>query len=176
MPMRAARADNQGGGFARRECPGFDEDPVIGPAVMRKIDHRRGIGGLSGNRHELRRRRDLAGIGLRSIGVVDDGKIGVVGAVGDLNPHGRGGRIIGEADMKVGMPEGGRDLERVIADSDARVWAGHQFDTGKKGRGHQGGDRYQNLETQHGTQLADLTRDTTGLWLAERKQNSLPPG
>jgi hypothetical protein len=78
--------------------------------------------------------------------------------------------------MKVGMPRGGRDLKRFITDRNAGVRPGHQFDTGKNGRDHQGDDRYQNPETQHGTQLADLTRNTTGIWLAERKQNSLPAG
>lgn len=134
--MCAARADDQGCGFARRECSGFDEDPVIGRALMGKVDHRRGVGGFSGNRYELRCRRDLAGIGFRPVGVVHDSKIGVVGAVRDLNPHGGRGRIVREAHMKVGMPGGGRDLERFITDGNAGVRARHQFDTGKQGRDH----------------------------------------
>ena len=38
------------------------------------------------------------------VDVVDDGKVGRLGVVGDLDPHGRQRRIVGEADVTFGLP------------------------------------------------------------------------
>jgi len=151
--MSAAGADDQSCGFARGKGLRFDEDPVVGWAIGRQIDHRRAAGGLARDRDELGRRVDLAGIVFRAVDVIDHGEIRAIGAVGDL-----------DADGGVGG----------VADGDARPRARHQFDAGEQGGQRQWNNRNQNLETHHATPLARQARHTRGLWFVERKQNSLP--
>ena len=61
----------------------------------------------------------LAGAGLGAVDIVDQREIGRFGAFGDLHPHGRGCRIVGEGDMEVGVPGQVGDLHRRVGDRDA---------------------------------------------------------
>ncbi|MEA2796266.1 MAG: hypothetical protein QOI87_3646 [Bradyrhizobium sp.] len=67
----------------------------------------------------------LAGARLRTVDVIDHGEIGRVRAVGDRDPHGCGPGIVGETDMKLGLPGQLRDLDRGLADGDAGRWPGN---------------------------------------------------
>ena len=78
--MPAAGADDQGRGFVRAEGFGFDEDPVVGWAIGRQIDHRRAAGGLARDRDKLRLRIDLAGVVLGAVDVIDHREIRALGA------------------------------------------------------------------------------------------------
>src|SRR5665213_1360842 len=124
--MSMAGADDEGCGFARREGLRSDEDPIIGRAILRKIDD-----GRRARRAGRDRDRQLACGGfasadfrspsLRIVDIVDNGEIGRFRVLRDLYPHGRGCRVVGETDVKVGVPWRGSDLDRRIADGDASV-------------------------------------------------------
>ena len=68
-----------------------------------------------------------AGAGFGAVDVVDHGEIGGLGVVGDLDPHGGERRIVGEADVKLGLPGHRGDLDRGLADRDAGPRPGQQL-------------------------------------------------
>ena len=102
--MPAVGADDEGGGLTRREGLRSHEDSIVGLAVMRKIDDGLGGGRIRRDGDKSHRRAGLAGIGFRAVGIVDHHEIGRLRAFDDLNPNRRRGWVIGETDMKVGMP------------------------------------------------------------------------
>ena len=71
------RADDQCRRFVQADMLGLDEDVVVGRSRMRQIDHGSGRRRVGGDRHEMRRRRDLAGVLLIFIRVIDDGEVGI---------------------------------------------------------------------------------------------------
>jgi hypothetical protein len=152
--MAVAGADDQGRRIARREGLRSDENPVIGRTILRKIDHGRSARGAGRDSDRQHCRGSLASAGLRTVGIVDNGKIRSLGALRDLHPHGRGRRIVGETDVKVGMPGDGSDLDRGIADGDAGVRARQPSAACEHSGKDQWNNRGQNLETQHDTPFA----------------------
>src|ERR1700730_8303643 len=168
-------ADDEGGGLARRKAPRSHEDAVVGGTILGEVNQGRRCRGTCGDRDEARRRRRLASTGFGAIDIIDNGKIGGFGAVRQLTPHGRSSRIVGESDVKVGMPGHRSDLDGFACDRDAGMRAGKQSATHLHGDNHQRDNRVQDLKTQHDTPTLQA-RVTPGLWLAECKQNSLPAG
>src|SRR5262249_14523290 len=88
---------------------------------MGEVDDRHGRGASRGDRNRLRRRRRRACRVLRRVDVVDNGEIGRLGVVGHRNPYRRERGIVGEADMKVGMP-GAEAIWTVSAPSAMQGW------------------------------------------------------
>lgn len=102
--MATVRADDQRRGVTGRKTLRAHKDPVIGRAVLREIDRRLGRRRSARDRHQLRRRAGFAGPALGIVDIVDHGEISGLGAVGYLHPYRREAGIVGEADVKLGLP------------------------------------------------------------------------
>jgi hypothetical protein len=157
--MSAVGAYDKGRRISHRKCLRSDEDPVIGRTLLRQIDDGRRARGAGRDGDRQRGRAGRASSWLRSAGfgtvdIVDDGEIGRLRALRHLHAHRRGCRIVGETDVKVGMPGNGSDLDRGVADGDAGMRA-RRPSAAREHRNHgQGNNRSQNLQTQHDTPLA----------------------
>src|SRR6516165_7629800 len=151
----AAGADDQRSRFALGKALRLDENPVVGRAALREVDHGRGCARLRRDGDELRRRRLAAGVLLAPLDIIDHGEIGLRRIVGHGDAHSCQRGIVGEADMEVGVPGRRSDLEGLGADGDAGARAFEYVDTGDDRSRDQGNSRDQNLqtqsETQHGT-------------------------
>ena len=118
-----------------------------------------------------------AGAGVGSVGVVDHGEVGGFGAIRDLDPHGRAGGIAGETDVALRVPGERGDLDRCARHFDAGARTGKNSPRANTATTANGTTEARDLETQHDTPTRSTqARGTRGLWLAERKENSLPPG
>jgi hypothetical protein len=111
MRRFAARPDHERGGVPFGKSLRVDEDAIVRRAVIvREIDDWRRAGRLRGDGDELRRGRFPAGCILHAVDVVDHREVGGVGIARNRNPHRRKRRILGKADMEIGVPGDGRDL------------------------------------------------------------------
>jgi len=101
-----------------------------------------------------RGRRDFAGIGLVAVDVIDDGEIGGLRGIDDLDPDGRQRGIAGEADLEPRLPGPRRDLYggsptvmqgRADGTNSPRASTPASINRNRRGK---------ELETQHDTLLA----------------------
>jgi hypothetical protein len=146
------RADHERSGVAFGKSFRVDEDTIIRRAIiMREIDDRPGTGSLCGDRDELCRGRLAAGGVFHAVDVVDHREVGSLGIVRNRDPDRRKGRVVGKADMKIGVPGDRRDLQRIRADRKTGTGAGKELDAGQQRGRDQGNRRDQKLQTQHDT-------------------------
>ena len=113
----------------------------------------------------------LAGAGLGAVDVVDHGEVGRFGAVGDLDPHGRAGGIVGETDVTVRLPGEGGDLDRRACDLDAGPGPGNNSPRANRAAIASGTTEARIFKRNMTRYPLTTSPRQRGLWLAEGKEN-----